>query len=168
MINANLPFEPANISRQDDRPVKGVRHDDSLFAAKRIEFRQPIVIQDLQKDQVLDVNFDNKLGFDCLVRGMTADILDDDGNIIQSGSERHRFSYVQVIIQTLDKDTKYVIRTINLYISSYPSLVNELSLSPNYLYRIKANRTIKSLAFSCEPLIQSNPIVIYPNPVSDS
>lgn len=167
MINSSLPFEPANISRQDDRPVKGVKHDDALFASKRIEFRQPIIVQSLEANAALDVNFANKLGFDCLVRGISADILDDDGNQLQSGAERHRFTYVQIIIQTLDKDTKYVLRTINLYISSYPAFVNEMSLSPNYLYRIKANRTIKSLAFSCEPLIQGSPIVIYPTPVEE-
>lgn len=167
MINASLPFEPANISSQDQRPVKGVKHDDSLFASKRIEFRQPIIIQNLEANTALDINFANKLGFDCLVRGMSADILDDDGNQIQSGTERHRFSYVQIIIQTLDKDTNYVLRTVNLYITSYPGLVNEMVLSPNYIYRIKANQTIKTLAFSCEPLIQGNPIVIYPTPVTE-
>ncbi len=168
MINAQLPFLPANIDKQDPRPIKGIKHDDALFAPKRIEFRQPILIQAIPANTALDINFENKLGFDCLIRGITADIEGDDGNLIQDGtSNNYRFSYVQVIIQTLDKDTKYVLRTINIYISSYPAYVNELLLSPQYLYRIRLNQAVRSLAFTCEPVVQANPITLYPISVSE-
>lgn len=167
MIDPRLPFVEANVTRQDIRPRKALIHGDSLYTLQDFQVRIPITVVGLKKNIPVELNFENKLSFDCLARGLTADIANDDGNALQDvENNNYRFSYVQTIVQTLDKDTKQVIRTINIYISSYPNYLNEMILSPDYLYGIRVNQDVNSIVFSCEPLKQENPIIFYPNPVS--
>ena len=162
MFVPSQPFKPANITRDDSRPLKGIEHADTLYFPNRLEQRLPIVIVGLIQGNPRELNFQNKIACDLLVKGISADIKDDDGNELQPGTNTYRFSYVQFIIQTLDRDTRAVLRTINIYLSSYPNYLNELTLSPQYDYLVRTSKDVNSVTLLCEPLIQSDPVIFTP------
>lgn len=155
---ARSPFNPTEITPNDARPLEGYEHQGSLYQPARIDFRQPIIITNIQKKQVKDLDFSNSLKHDMLITGISADIVADDGKQIQEDTNSYRFSYVQTIIQTLDKNNGRVLKTMTIFLSSYPNYLNELTLSPTFLYKVSCNMDVNSITLLGKPLIQEQPV----------
>lgn len=162
---ANQPYLPKPIQQGDTRGWNGYEHNGLMHQGRRIETRQPLTIAKLEQGKVYELNFANKLKHNLLITGISADIEGDDGNLLQEGTNNFNFSYVQCIIQTLEKETKRVLRTINIYISSYPNYLNELLLSPDNLYRIRVNQTVNDITALAIPVILEQPVVFISPPV---
>ncbi|MGD1918776.1 MAG: hypothetical protein ACFCAD_07720 [Pleurocapsa sp.] len=104
-MSANQPYIPKPIQPNDPRGWSGHEHNGLIHQPRRIETRQPLIIAGLEKNKVYELNFANKLKHSLLITGISADIASDDGNQIQDGNGNYSYTYVQCIIQTLEKDT---------------------------------------------------------------
>lgn len=137
----------------------GYKQGRVIYRAEPFKLRQPIIIANLKKNEVKTLDLSTQLQHDLLITGISADITSDDGKILQERSKDYDFTWVQTIIQTIDKTTNQVIREIVLFISSYPPYVNELTLSPHYFYKVQVNHDVNNITLVGEPFYQSTPIV---------
>ncbi len=137
----------------------GVEQAGLVYRVSPVERRDLIVISSLKKADVKEIDLSTRLDHDFLITGISADIVNDDSHVLQDGTNNYKFSYVQTIIQILDKNSQEVKRTISLFLSGYTSYLSELILSPKVLYRVRTNLDVNSITITGKPVYVNNPLV---------
>ncbi len=137
----------------------GVEQAGLVYRISPVERRDTIVITQLQKNQVKEIDLSTKLEHPILVTGISADIVNDDSHILQDGKKDFNYNYVQTIIQLLDRNNRNVLRTLTLFLSGYSPYVGELILSPKILYNLKTNQDVRSINITGKPVYLNTTLV---------
>lgn len=131
----------------------GIEQAGLVYRFSPVERRDLITIGSLTKNQPKDIDLSTQLQHEILVTGISADIVDDDSQIIQEGKKRdYDLSYVQTILQLLDRNNSNVLRTLALFLSGYSPYIGELILSPRPIYRVKTNLDVRSISITGKPV----------------
>ena len=137
----------------------GVEQAGLVYRISPVERRDTIVITQLQKNQVKEIDLSTKLEHPILVTGISADIVNDDSHILQDGKKDFNYNYVQTIIQLLDRNNRNVLRTLTLFLAGYSPYVGELILSPKILYNLKTNQDVRSINITGKPVYLNTTLV---------
>lgn len=138
----------------------GVEQAGLVYRVSPVERRDIITITNLPKNTTKTIDLSTQLEHAILVTGLSADIIDDDSHILQDGKNNYNYSYVQTIIQLLNKNNQEnVIRTLTLFISGYSPYTGELILSPKLLYKVKTNLDVRSITITGKPVYLNTPLV---------
>lgn len=148
------PFQSGNIT------FAGVKQAGLVYRVSPVERRDMIVITGLGKNDPKELDLSTKLEHPILVTGISADIIGDDSHALQEGRNNYNYSYVQTIIQLLDRNNhENVLRTLTLFLSGYSPNVGELILSPKALYLVKTNLDVRSITITGKPVYLNTPLV---------
>lgn len=127
----------------------------------------PLNIYDLEAGKVKEFSIKSDIDFSLQVASFRADIKDDDGSILQDGTEQARYSYVQAIVNVLEQGR--VDENINFFFTSYPSGVsNHIVFDHNKDFQIRVNKDVNRLTFFCKPIYLLDSIDVFvPNKDDD-
>ena len=137
----------------------GIEQAGLVYRFSPIERRDIITISSLTKNQPKEIDLSTQLQHDILVTGISADIVDDDSHLIQEGKRDYKITYVQTILQLLDRNSRNVLRTISLFLSGYTPSDGELILSPKPIYQVKTNLAVRSISITGKPVYVNTALV---------
>ena len=154
------------IQPNDPRGWAGYDVNGEIRQAQRMAERDSLTIAGLKANKVYEIDMVNYLGHDLLITGLSADIKDDDAKVLKPGNQPPSYTYVQMLVQLIDRSNKTVKREIALFINSYGgSIGNDLILSREGLYRLKVNTDVNDISILGIPVIVGETQVAYNLPV---
>ena len=134
--------------------------DSFRYRAEPIEDRQQIMIPSLIKSQVTRIDLIGVLNFPLLVTGIDVDVADDDErNLDEGNSQNNKTSQFDIYVSVVNRKTNKVVKKLTFVITSYPTYTNEIIFNPDYIYEIKASKTINLITFTGKPVYLRQPIV---------
>lgn len=137
----------------------GVKQAGLVYRVSPIERRAVIAIGNLNVDSPREIDLSTQLEHDLLVTGISADILSDDAQILQlDRKNNYNITYVQIVLETLNRNTKNVSKTTGLFLSGSTPLSTELILSPKAIYRFRSNLDVRSITITGKPVYNDNPL----------
>ena len=137
----------------------GIEQAGLVYRFSPVERRDIITIGSLTKNEPKEIDLSTQLQHDILVTGISADIVDDDSHLIQEGRSNYKITYVQTILQLLDRNNRNVLRTISLFLSGYTPSDGELILSPKPIYQLKTNLAVRSISITGKPVYVNTALV---------
>ena len=137
----------------------GIEQAGLVYRFSPVERRDIITISSLTKNEPKEIDLSTQLQHDILVTGISADIVDDDSHLIQEGRSNYKITYVQTILQLLDRNNRNVLRTISLFLSGYTPSDGELILSPKPIYQLKTNLAVRSISITGKPVYVNTALV---------
>ncbi len=137
----------------------GIEQAGLVYRFSPVERRDIITIGSLTKNEPKEIDLSTQLQHDILVTGISADIVDDDSHLIQEGKRDYKITYVQTILQLLDRNNRNVLRTISLFLSGYTPSDGELILSPKPIYQLKTNLAVRSISITGKPVYVNTALV---------
>ena len=137
----------------------GIEQAGLVYRFSPVERRDIITIGSLTKNEPKEIDLSTQLQHDILVTGISADIVDDDSHLIQEGKRDYKITYVQTILQLLDRNNRNVLRTISLFLSGYTPSDGELILSPKPIYQVKTNLNVRSISITGKPVYVNTALV---------
>ncbi len=137
----------------------GIEQAGLVYRFSPVEGRDIITISSLTKNEPKEIDLSTQLQHDILVTGISADIVDDDSHLIQEGKRDYKITYVQTILQLLDRNSRNVLRTISLFLSAYTPSDGELILSPKPIYQVKTNLAVRSISITGKPVYVNTALV---------
>ncbi|MDJ0576581.1 MAG: hypothetical protein QNJ65_15610 [Xenococcaceae cyanobacterium MO_234.B1] len=137
----------------------GIEQAGLVYRFSPVERRDIITIGSLTKNEPKEIDLSTQLQHDILVTGISADIVDDDSHLIQEGRSNYKITYVQTILQLLDRNNRNVLRTISLFLSGYTPSDGELILSPKPIYQVKTNLAVRSISITGKPVYVNTALV---------
>ena len=137
----------------------GIEQAGLVYRFSPVERRDIITIGSLTKNEPKEIDLSTQLQHDILVTGISADIVDDDSHLIQEGKRDYKITYVQTILQLLDRNNRNVLRTISLFLSGYTPSDGELILSPKPIYQVKTNLAVRSISITGKPVYVNTALV---------
>lgn len=130
------------------------------YRADLIQQRQQVMIPSLPKNKVTRVDLLGTLKFNLLVTGIDIDLTEDDDRQLEENSNSNNKSPTfNLYVSVINRKTEKVIKKLAFYLNSYPNYTNEIILNPDFIYDIKADRDIKMLTFTGEPVFMRDNIV---------
>lgn len=149
------PFQSGNIT------FAGVKQAGLVYRVSPIERRESIIIAGLiPVDTSKIVDLVSQLEHDLLVTGISADIVNDDSQVLQlDRRDDYNITYVQIILEVLDRNSKAVLRTLSLFLSGNTPLSTELIISPKVIYRLRSNLAIRSITITGKSVYSNTPLV---------
>ncbi len=147
------PFQSGSIT------FAGIKQAGLVYRISPIQRRTIIAIGAMGQDDPKEIDLSTQLEHDLLITGVSADILNDDSQILQMDRRgNYDITYAQIILEILDRNTKKVVRTLALFVSGNTPLSTELILSPKSLYRVRANMVVRSITITGKPVYAANPL----------
>ena len=137
----------------------GIEQAGLVYRFSPVERRDIITIGSLAKNEPKEIDLSTQLQHDILVTGISADIVGGDSHEIQEGKRDYKLSYVQTILQLLDRNNRNVLRTLTLFLSGYSPYIGELILSPNPIYKVKTNLDVRSISITGQPVYINTALV---------
>ena len=137
----------------------GIEQAGLVYRFSPVERRDIITIGSLTKNEPKEIDLSTQLQHDILVTAISADIVDDDSHLIQEGKSNYKITYVQTILQLLDRNNRNVLRTISLFLSGYTPSDGELILSPKPIYQVKTNLAVRSISITGKPVYVNTALV---------
>ncbi len=137
----------------------GIEQAGLVYRFSPVERRDIITIGSLAKNEPKEIDLSTQLQHDILVSGISADIVGDDSHEIQEGKRDYNISYVQTILQLLDRNNRNVLRTLTLFLSGYSPYIGELILSPKPIYKVKTNLDVRSISITGQPVYINTALV---------
>lgn len=149
------PFQSGSIT------FAGVKQAGLVYRVSPIERRESIVIAGVipaNTPKIVDLS--SQLEHDLLITGISADIVDDDSQRLQMDRRgNYSITYVQVILEVLDRNSRNVLRTLSLFLSGNTDLSTELIMSPKVIYRLRSNLAIRSITIAGKAVYLNTPLV---------
>ncbi len=137
----------------------GIEQAGLVYRFSPVERRDIITIGSLAKNEPKEIDLSTQLQHEILVTGISAYIVGDDSHEIQEGKRDYNISYVQTILQLLDRNNRNVLRTLTLFLSGYSPYIGELILSPKPIYKVKTNLDVRSISITGQPVYINTALV---------
>lgn len=148
------PFQSGSIT------FAGVKQAGLVYRVSPIERREVITIGSLTANTVKEIDLSTQLEHDFLVTGISADIVNDDSQVLQTDRRNnYDITYVQILLQILDRNSGNVMRTLAIFASGNTPLETELIMSPKVIYRVRTNLDVKSITIAGKAVYVNTPLV---------
>lgn len=148
------PFQSGTIT------FAGVKQAGLVYRVSPIERRELITIGSLAADTVKEIDLSTQLEHDFLITGISADIVGDDSQLLQTDRRNnYDITYVQILLQILDRNSGNVMRTLALFASGNTPIETELIMSPKVIYRVRTNLDVKSITVAGKAVYVNTPLV---------
>lgn len=144
----------------NNQSLAGYNLNEQFYRAKSIELRQPFILPGFKKTQVMEMDFKGTLPFDLIIKGLRLDISEDDKDVLGEGELPSRnFNFTFLRVQIINRKNSDVEDNVDFFISTFPSILNELILTTDVIYRFSSNRDLNKITIYGEPTYLREPIV---------